>query len=446
MPETCPGCGCGPEPQHADYPHEPGRLYDCPACEARCHCTPGYTQCVYTGEHNGTADDGQERHETAPYSHFVTRASGYVAGWFTQADVDSGRVAEFVDECNRLVPGDPAAVEPIPEWPVCQAHNKAVPCPNCPDGVPEPDPATAGVTGAPLPDVDARRAEVARLRDGLEDGTITPTEAQQAIVDGITEQYQLAADGNADGNPYTPYTPEHRVWAKAQEHGKAAASWVTDGNTSQETYRRLLEGIRDGDPEVLDSIHSPTGDLSEGGDYTTDDLMADAGWVPHDGTDLRDELAEQYSRDVPEAFWHEVERTCRDQVEPVTEPGQLNEVMEFDHVVRVLDEHRVTDAKDSYAPELIMFVNQDGQAEPDSDEELASQAGSADWQLLTGWTGQHGYRGPVMHPSEYVGGALADHILNTPGEYVVTAVETDDDSDEPAGWAIAYREACDDTA
>lgn len=26
------------EPAHADYPHEPGTLYDCPACESRCFC------------------------------------------------------------------------------------------------------------------------------------------------------------------------------------------------------------------------------------------------------------------------------------------------------------------------------------------------------------------------------------------------------------------------
>ena len=43
------------EPAHVDYPHEPGRLYDCPACEARCHCTPGDAQCVYDGPHNGLA-------------------------------------------------------------------------------------------------------------------------------------------------------------------------------------------------------------------------------------------------------------------------------------------------------------------------------------------------------------------------------------------------------
>ena len=41
--------------RHADYPHEPGRLYGCPACEARCHCTPGDAECVYSGPHNGQA-------------------------------------------------------------------------------------------------------------------------------------------------------------------------------------------------------------------------------------------------------------------------------------------------------------------------------------------------------------------------------------------------------
>jgi hypothetical protein len=42
------------QPKHADYPHEPGTLYDCEACETRCHCNhikaqydPSYTQCVF---------------------------------------------------------------------------------------------------------------------------------------------------------------------------------------------------------------------------------------------------------------------------------------------------------------------------------------------------------------------------------------------------------------
>lgn len=34
---------------HADYPHEPGMLYDCPRCEAECHCTDeqGRMPCVF---------------------------------------------------------------------------------------------------------------------------------------------------------------------------------------------------------------------------------------------------------------------------------------------------------------------------------------------------------------------------------------------------------------
>lgn len=40
--------------QHNDYPHNPGYLYDCAACEASCHCTPGHAECVYEGEHKLT--------------------------------------------------------------------------------------------------------------------------------------------------------------------------------------------------------------------------------------------------------------------------------------------------------------------------------------------------------------------------------------------------------
>lgn len=44
---------------HQDYPHEPGRLHGCQACEARCHCDPdpGTTACVYDG-----TDDPHGKH------------------------------------------------------------------------------------------------------------------------------------------------------------------------------------------------------------------------------------------------------------------------------------------------------------------------------------------------------------------------------------------------
>lgn len=40
-------------PEHNSYPHEPGTLYDCAACESACHCTPGNSECIYEGPHNG---------------------------------------------------------------------------------------------------------------------------------------------------------------------------------------------------------------------------------------------------------------------------------------------------------------------------------------------------------------------------------------------------------
>lgn len=45
------------------------------------------------------------------------------------------------------------------------------------------------------------------------------------------------------------------------------------------------------------------------------------------------------------------------------------------------------------------------------------------WEPMTGYTGQYGYNGPHMHPSEYVGGALARDILDTPGLYVCVVVD-----------------------
>lgn len=59
------------------------------------------------------------------------------------------------------------------------------------------------------------------------------------------------------------------------------------------------------------------------------------------------------------------------------------------------------------------------------------------WEVFSiGYTGQQSYNGGVMHSSEYMGGRLLDDILDTPGTYVVVAVEVEDDPDHPAGWTV----------
>jgi hypothetical protein len=114
---------------------------------------------------------------------------------------------------------------------------------------------------------------------------------------------------------YAPNTPEYQVWKIAQENGVGAASWVFDGNTSGETYRRVLAGIKACDPLIMDAFRTPSLSGEYADDYSDLDLLRDIGWVEHDGLDLRDNLLDQYSEDVSAAFWAEVERLAKEQVE-----------------------------------------------------------------------------------------------------------------------------------
>ncbi len=109
----------------------------------------------------------------------------------------------------------------------------------------------------------------------------------------------------------------------------------------------------------------------------------------------------------------------------------LNGIMEFDHVIRVHVDGSVTDAPEHFAPEL-----NDGEVSPG-------------WRLLDGYSGQFRYSGPIMHPSEFIGGVMADDILASPGVYVaLTDTPTgcgDEDCDgqcencdsDDYGWAVA---------
>ena len=100
----------------------------------------------------------------------------------------------------------------------------------------------------------------------------------------------------------------------------------------------------------------------------------------------------------------------------------LNEIMEFDHVIRVHADGSITEPSDVWAPEL-------------HDSEL--DAGRMSWRLMNGYSGQHGYSGPMMHASEYIGGGMERDIRETPGLYVALVDYPSDDS-EPDGWAVAY--------
>lgn len=120
----------------------------------------------------------------------------------------------------------------------------------------------------------------------------------------------------------------------------------------------------------------------------------------------------------------------------------LDSIMELGHVVRVRPDHTVDDhVRDTYAPEVVVNADEDGQISAADDDDLIRSVRRQGWELVTGWTGQYGYHGPIMHPSEYVGGALAEHVLATPGLWVAVAVTVLDDGDsDDAGWVLAYQD------
>ena len=91
--------------------------------------------------------------------------------------------------------------------------------------------------------------------------------------------------------------------------GEAMASWVFDGNTTQETYAKVLRGIQGGDPVVLDNLTTPN--LSgEWADEPTPNSLASDLCIQTDD-DRLDDLCTLWEDAACQTFWDEIERTCR---------------------------------------------------------------------------------------------------------------------------------------
>ena len=141
------------------------------------------------------------------------------------------------------------------------------------------------------------------------------------------------------------------------------------------------------------------------------------------------------------------------------EPVDLNSVIEFDSPFFVLpgDSARCTILTYPHVPDGAPYI---GGVMLDPDDGLIIDG--ADWEPVSGYSGQHGYAGPVMHPSEYLGGGMARDLLSGElgaGWFVIVAIEnhacddftmhgqcTPDGDDcgrgctsEPAGWILLHR-------
>lgn len=105
-------------------------------------------------------------------------------------------------------------------------------------------------------------------------------------------------------------------------------------------------------------------------------------------------------------------------------PDNLNSLVEFDSAFIVTPEG-VETAHEVYVPNVY------------NDDVSDIYIESSLWETLSGYTGQHGYNGAVLHASETLSGGLARDILeDVGGIYAVTVVEDLDDPEYPAGWCV----------
>ncbi len=117
----------------------------------------------------------------------------------------------------------------------------------------------------------------------------------------------------------------------------------------------------------------------------------------------------------------------------------LNDMMSLDGtIVRVLPGGTFGRyAGKARAPEICMQTDDDGQISRDDERAMVEYVEQQGWRIESGWTGQYGYAGPVMHASEYIGGAVMEHILSTPGLWC--ALPVDVESEECPNGSKSYR-------
>lgn len=118
----------------------------------------------------------------------------------------------------------------------------------------------------------------------------------------------------------------------------------------------------------------------------------------------------------------------------------LDEVMGLDaSPIEVHEDGTVTRVSDVYTPEVVIDTDEDGQITAEHEDGMVEYVRTQGWEMLSGYTSQYGYRGPIMHVSEYIGGDLARDILAEPGIYTTAEVTTADDDDQPTGWVVLKK-------
>jgi hypothetical protein len=121
-------------------------------------------------------------------------------------------------------------------------------------------------------------------------------------------------------------TATDRAYDMGRNHGLNVGSWVVDGNTSEDTCRRISQGWDDGDPEIMDMCPSPlSGEWA--GEPTPDDIVemfckGAVDWS-QDGiqeiVELHAEILSSYEEGFSDGYWSQVLTSCLAMMRKVSE-------------------------------------------------------------------------------------------------------------------------------
>jgi hypothetical protein len=122
--------------------------------------------------------------------------------------------------------------------------------------------------------------------------------------------------------PDQTFTTDHE--REAYELGRdaaiAAASWVLDGNTSQDHIRRMVAMLDAGDPVAYDYLPAQPNLSGEWADAPTPlSLTTEIVGDSVDPDPIVDEIADAWEAGVSDTFQYECERILRDALEDTSE-------------------------------------------------------------------------------------------------------------------------------
>ena len=189
---------------------------------------------------------------------------------------------------DKILRGDDAAsaIRQGNPHPIAYTYEAAEHCPVCTARAHGVDPDTGFVP------------ESARDSEGSPIGAVAPWDevgTQGIYCDTCGGEIEPSARARADSAGYAA--------------GKAAGSWVIDGNTTYETAREILRMLDEGDPAVYDSLPSSPLSGEWAGDPLPRDVLADVGVDEDD--DGADDVLSAYEDGFSRGAEEELVRACR---------------------------------------------------------------------------------------------------------------------------------------